>query len=160
MKRSLKIALFVVAGLAAGAAFARLDLPGFKFAMVTIKKGANSRPILTGAGGGRCVLALSMKNLQKASDIGIRADGAKVLSWYPPVVRMPYGHSPDFRDGRFTGAGFGETLPVYIVFNNIGGTSPRGPGNKKIEIVDSRDGSLIRTIDVLGGNGHEKQKHH
>ena len=152
MKRGLKIAIFVIAGLIAGVAFARLDLPGFRYAMVPVKKGARLRPLYVGSAGGRRVLALSLKDLQGAGDIGIQADGALVQSWYPPVVRMPYGHSPDFRDGRFIGARSGEALPVYIVFG-----ADAGGKNKSRKIEIRADGEPIESITVLGGGGHEKR---
>ena len=152
IKKGLKIAIFVIAGLAAGMAFACLDPPGFRFAMAPVRKGVRLRPFYVRSAGGRRVLALSLKDLQDARNIEIRADGALVQSWYPPVVRMPYSHSPDFRDGTFRGARSGETLPVYIVFRaGAGGNNKNG----KIEI--SADGAPIKSITVLGGKRHESR---
>lgn len=152
MRRGLKIALFLIVGFAVGAAFARLNFPGFKHAVVTIGKGAESKPLYLNGTGGRQVLALSMKNLQKSRDIEIRMEGADIESWYPPVVRMPFNKRMSVQGGKFKGVEFGKRLPVYVVFNDSG-------ENRKIEIIDSIDGSLIQTIDVLRGKGNERHRH-
>ncbi|MBI4689709.1 MAG: hypothetical protein HY754_05535 [Nitrospirae bacterium] len=152
MKRTIKVIIFLIAGFAAGTAIAKLSFPGYKHAMVTIKKAAESKPLYIGVDGGRYVLALSMKNLQRSKDIEIRMAGAEIHSWYPPVIRMPFSNPISFEAGRFKEVEFGKRLPVYVVFNDNG-------ENRKIEIIDSMDGSRIQTINVLRCKDHEDHSH-
>lgn len=151
VKRRLKIAFFSLAGLAVGAAFAKVDFPGFRHAVIPIRKGA-AKPLYINGEGGRQVLALSMRNLQKSREIEIRMEGASIESWYPPVVTMPYNRGLSVEGGRFSGVEFGKRLPVYVAFNDNG-------EGRKIEIMDSTDGSLIQSVDVLRGKGNERHNH-
>jgi hypothetical protein len=152
VKLKFKTALCLLAGLAVGAALSKVEFPGYKHVMVMARKGAETKPIYIGAGGGRQVLALTVKDLTDSGDIEIRMDGAEIESWFPPVVRMPFNKDISFEDGKFTGAGPGKRLPVYVAFNDDG-------EKRKIEVIDSTDGSIIQTLDVLRGKGNEKQHH-
>lgn len=152
MKRKWKILFCALAGLAFGAALANLRLPGYRHATVTIAKGAGPGTLSLNGGGGRQVLALSMKNLQSSRDIEIRIPGAEIESWYPPVFRMPFSRWMSIEEGSFKGVEFGRRLPVYVAFNDNG-------KSRKMEIVDSADGSLIREIDIVRGENHERNHH-
>lgn len=151
MKQKYKTALCIIAGLAVGAAFSKVEFPGYKHVMAMVRKGAEAKPVYIGEGGGRQVLALTVKNLTDSKEIEIRMDGASIESWYPPVVAMPFSRVPSFEGGRFSDAA-GKRLPVYVTFNDDG-------GDRKIEIVDSTDGSIIQTMDILRGKGDERQHH-
>lgn len=152
MKRAYKVALCLLAGLAFGAAAANLRLPGYKHATVTIAKGAGPASLSLNGGGGRQVLALSIKNLQSARNIEIRMEGAEIESWYPPVFKMPFSRWMSVEGGKFKDVEFGRRLPVYVAFNDNG-------ENRRMEIVDSADGSLIREIDIVRGDSHERHDH-
>ncbi len=152
MKRAGKVICCSLAGLAFGAALANLKLPGYKHAMVTIARDAGPGYLSLNGGGGRQVLALTMKNLQPSQEIEIRMRGAEIESWYPPVFKMPFSRWMSVDGGRFRGIEFGRGLPVYVSFNDTG-------GNGRLEIVDLSDGSLIRAIEIGRGSGHERHRH-
>jgi hypothetical protein len=150
-KVKLKVVVYVIIGLVIGVAVAKLNFPGYKHAVVMIKRGSGSKPIRID-GNKRQVLALTMKNLQKSKAIEIKMEGAEVQSWFPPVIRMPFFRNIGFETGRFKEVGSGRRLPVYVVFDDNG-------EHRKIEIIDSTDGSTIQTVCVLRGKGHEDRNH-
>lgn len=152
MRRAHKIVFSLLLGLAAGVGCAHLVFPGFQHAAVRIGKGAAEKPLFFNGNGGRQVFALSLKNLGEARDIEIRMEGGAIQSWYPPVVRMPFGKVIPFEGGKFRGVEPGRRVPVYVVFHDNG-------KNRKIEVVDAADGSVLRTIDILRGKGNERHTH-
>ncbi|MBZ0155337.1 MAG: hypothetical protein K8I29_03870 [Alphaproteobacteria bacterium] len=152
MKGVARAVFSLLVGLAVGTVFAKLSFPGYTHATVVIRKGGAPKPLSLNGTGGRQVLALSMKNLQKSREIGIRMEGAEIQSWYPPVVRMPFNKGISFEEGIFSGVEPGKRIPVYIVFTDNG-------KNRKIEVVDPTEGSLIQTIDILRGQGDAEHRH-
>ncbi|MBI4686857.1 MAG: hypothetical protein HY756_03630 [Nitrospirae bacterium] len=137
--------LFVAVGLAVGVMFAKFTAKDYKHASIAIKRGEKAKPLYINNYGGKQVLALSVKNLQHAKDIEVKADGIAIQSWYPPVVRMPF-FDIDFKGGRFSGVAFGKRLPLYLIFDD-------GMDHKDIEIINSSDGTLIQTVHVMRGRG-------
>ncbi|MCC6346983.1 MAG: hypothetical protein IT388_07305, partial [Nitrospirales bacterium] len=91
-------------------------------------------------------------NLREAREIEVRMEGAEIQSWYPPVVRMPFNKGISFESGKFSGVEPGRRIPVYVVFDDDG-------RDRKIEVIDSADGFVIRTIEVLRGKDDEKHRH-
>ncbi|MBM3237915.1 hypothetical protein FJZ31_16625 [Candidatus Poribacteria bacterium] len=136
--------LFVLAGITMGIAFAKFNVKDYRHASINLKKGVEAKPIYISNYDGKQVLAVSMKNFQKAKDIEIRMDGTAVQSWYPPVVRMPFWNL-DFEDGKFKEVVFGKRLPLYLIIDE-------NTEHGRLEIIDSSDGSLIQTLYVMRGN--------
>ena len=126
ISKFLKTSIFVAAGIAVGIAFAKFNVKDYRHASVSIKKGEVTKPIYISDYSGRQVLALSLKNLQRSQDIEIRADGAEIESWYPPVVRMPFTKWMEVEEGRFRGISFGKRLPLYLTINGKDGCKRRG----------------------------------
>jgi hypothetical protein len=144
MRKFLKTAVFVFAGIAVGAAFANFRSPDYRHASVMLKKGVNPKPVNISDYAGAQVVALSLKNLQHIKNIEVRAEGAKIESWYPPVVKMPFGRWTEVDGGKFRGVEFGKRLPLYLT---IDGQS----ACKDIEIIDSANGSVIQTVRLMKG---------
>ena len=152
MKNTFRVVSCLLAGLATGTAFANLHLPGYKHAVVMVRKGAAATVLYIDGRGGRQVLALSLKNLQKSKEIELRMPGGKIESWYPPIFPLPFSRWITVAGGRFKGLQSGQRLPVYVVFDDTG-------ENRKLDVLDGTDGSLIQTVAVLRGRSHEYHRH-
>ncbi len=144
MRKFLKAAVFVLTGIAVGAAFANFRSPDYRHASVILKEGVNPKPIHISNYEGAQVIALSLKNLQHAKDIEVRMEGATIQSWYPPAVKMPFSKWMEVDGGKFKGVSFGKRLPLYL---SINGQSEC----KELEIIDSAKGSVIQTVHVMRG---------
>ncbi|HAK89344.1 MAG: hypothetical protein A2077_04660 [Nitrospirae bacterium GWC2_46_6] len=144
MRKFLKTAVFVLAGIAVGALFANFKVHDYRHASLAIKKDADKKTLNISDYNGRQVIAISLKNLQHAKDIEVRMDGATIQSWYPPAVKMPFYKWMEIDGGKFKGVGFGKRLPLYLTINGQGGC-------KEMEIIDSSNGSVIRTVHFMKG---------
>ena len=144
MRKFLKAAVFVIAGIAVGALFANFRSPDYRHASVILKEGVNPKPIHISNYEGAQVIALSLKNLQHAKDIEVRMEGATIRSWYPPVVKMPFSKWMEIEGGKFKGVAFGKRLPLYLTISGQDGC-------KDIEVIDLSDGSVIQTVYVMRG---------
>lgn len=143
MRKFLKAAVFVIAGIAVGALFANFRSPDYRHASVILKEGVNPKPIHISNYKGAQVIALSLKNLQHAKDIEVRMEGATIQSWYPPAVKMPFSKWMEVDGGKFKGVSFGKRLPLYLTIS--------GNDCKELEIIDSANGSVIQTVHVMRG---------
>ena len=140
----LKTALFVAAGIAVGIAFAKFRTDDFHHAMLVLKKGPEPKTLYVSRNDGRQVLALSVKNLQGAKDIEVKMAGARVQSWFPPVVPLPFRTWMDVDGGKLRGVEIGDRIPLYII-------SERAVKCGDMEIIDSSSGALIRKVHVMRG---------
>lgn len=145
--RRIKIVLFALAGVATGVIFAGFGTRDYLHAMAVIKKGMDAKPIHISEHKGKQVIALSLRNLQHSRNIEIRMKDAVIQSWYPPVVRMPFGRRMEVEGGLFRGVDFGARLPLYLV---VDGNIHCGA----IEIIDADRGTAIQTVQVKRGGGH------
>lgn len=144
MRKFLKAAVFVIAGIAVGALFANFRSPDYRHASVILKEGVNPKPIHISNYNGRQVIALSVKNLHGAKDIELRLKDAEIQSWYPPVIKMPFGKWMEVDAGKFRGVEFGKRIPLYLTINGQSGC-------RELEIIDSSDGSLIHAVHLMRG---------
>lgn len=144
MHKFLKAAFFALAGIAVGIAFANFRSPDYRHVSVMLKKGVNPKPVNISNYDGSQVIAVSLKNLQYAKDIEVRINGAAIQSWYPPIVKMPFGKWMEVNGGKFRGVEPGKRLPLYLI---IDGQS----GCKEMEIIDSSSGSVIQTVHFMKG---------
>ena len=147
MRKFFKAAVFVFAGIAAGAAFANFRPPDYRHASLILKEGVKPKPINIADYDGTQVIALSLKNLEHAKDIEVKMEGATIQSWYPPVIEMPFGKWMEVDGGKFRGVEFGKRIPLYLI---IDGQS----GCRELEIIDSASGSLIRTVHLMKGGSN------
>ena len=78
-------------------------------------------------------------------DIELRMEDATIQSWYPPVVRMPFGKWMEVDGGRFKGVGLRQkAFHLYLTINGQDGC-------RDIEVIDLSNGSLIQTVHVMRG---------
>lgn len=143
----LKIGLFVVTGIAIGIMFANFNVRDYRHASLVIKKDTKTKPLNISDYNGRQVIALSVKNLQGANDIEWRVKDTEIQSWYPPVIKMPFGKWMEVDGGKFRGVEFGKRIPLYLIINGRSGCS-------ELEIIDSSDGSLIQTVHLMRGGSN------
>jgi len=148
MHRSfLKTAFFVIAGIAIGIMFANFKVCDYRHASLVIKKDVKTKPLHISEYNGVQVIALSIKNLHGAKDIELRLKDAEMQSWYPPVIKMPFGKWMEVDGGKFRGMEFGKRIPLYLIIN--------GPGSSRdLEIIDSSDGSLIQVVHLMRGGAN------
>lgn len=140
----LKTAFFVIAGIAIGVMFANFKVRDYSHASLVITKDAKTKPLHISDYNSRQVIALSVKNLHGARDIELRLNDAKLQSWYPPVIKMPFGKWMEVDGGKFRGVEFGKRIPLYLIINGQNGC-------QELEIIDSSNGSLIQTVHLMRG---------
>jgi len=143
----LKTAFFVIAGIAIGIMFANFKVRDYRHASLVIKKNAKTKPLHISDYNGRQVIAISVKNLHGARDIELRLKDAEFQSWYPPVIKMPFGKWMEVDGGKFREVEFGKRIPLYLIIN---GQS----GSMELEIIDSSNGSLIQTVHLMKGGSN------
>ena len=148
MNRSSRIALCALGGLAAGAGLAGFKFPGYLHASVALN---GPEKTLSIDGERRQFLALSVTGLQATRELEVRMHGARIGSWFPPAVRLPYGDTPVFSAGKFSGFGPDRKLPVYVGFDS-GRCSA-------IDFVDAASGKLLRTVKIVRGGADAGHQH-
>ena len=150
MKAKARIVLCGLAGLAAGTAAASLRFPGYKHAMVQLAPGTQAGPIHID-GSRRQLLALSLSGLA-VRNVEVRMQGARIGSWYPPAIRLPFSKVPSFSDGIFRDVGPDRKLPVYVAFDSDG-------TGRSIDFVNAKDGTLIKSVAVMRGGADGGHQH-
>ncbi|MBI3592896.1 MAG: hypothetical protein HY099_05395 [Nitrospirae bacterium] len=140
----LKTAFFVIAGIAIGVMFANFKVRDYHHTSLVIKKDAKTKPLHISDYNGAQVIALSVKNIHGAKDIELRLKDTEIQSWYPPVIKMPFGKWMEVDGGKFKGVEFGKRIPLYLIINGRSGC-------RELEIIDSSDGSLIQAVHLMRG---------
>lgn len=143
----LKTAFFVIVGIAIGVMFASFKVRDYHHTSLVIKKDAKTKPLHISDYNGRQVIAISVKNLHGARDIELRLKDAEFQSWYPPVIKMPFGKWMEVDGGKFRGVEFGKRIPLYLIINGQSGCL-------ELEIIDSSNGSLIQTVHLMKGGSN------
>lgn len=152
LKTALKTALFAGLGLVAGSLFANFRSPDYRHASLILKKTGESGLLAINDYSGRQVVALSLKNLQPASDLILQGEGFAIQSWYPPALPLPFKSWPVVSGGksgeefRARGVRLGQRLPLYLIVegNEAGGC-------RELTIRNGANGALIRTVHLTPG---------
>lgn len=155
----LQTIFFVGIGLMIGALLANFKSNDYRHTSLFLKTEGEIKPLPLNDFPGRQVIALSLKNLQPATDIRLQGEGISIQSWYPPVLPLPFRQWVAVAGGqtgeefRVSGVRFGQRLPLYLIVDG----SKEGGGCRELVIRNGTNGALLRTVHLMpGGNdgGH------
>lgn len=152
LKTGLKTALFVGLGLVVGSLFANFKSNDYRHASLLLKANGEVGPLAINDYSGRQVVALSLRNLQPATDFSLQGEGIAIQSWYPPALPLPFRPWLTISGGaggeefRVKGARFGQRLPLYLIVE-----AGEAGGCRELTIRNNADGALLRTVHLLPG---------
>jgi len=146
MRRPRTIACLAL-GVVVGLLFARFKAPDYVHSSLTLQEGGKPNPLYIGQGEGKRTLALSVRNLQDATDLRISVEGGVVMSAQPPPVKLPFRHWLSVKETLFSGLERGMKLPLAVVLD----------GKREayeLLFVRAADNRVIQKIPIIRGESH------